>query len=139
MADLPKLSKSAKAAAEHATGFTVPIYNIWKQQEKAARESGTSWKPGNSEVACGGSPTYSTGNDLHFYRYFGTGQVREVVEGENEAHIRSASTRIIRERAEELAEMFNRTVERLKRRKYREGKRKNDIWSIWPKPRNYPW
>ena len=30
MADLPK---SDKAAAEHATEFTVPIYNVWKQQE----------------------------------------------------------------------------------------------------------
>jgi hypothetical protein len=31
MADLPK---SDKADSEHATDFTPPIYNIWKQQEK---------------------------------------------------------------------------------------------------------
>jgi len=66
--------------------------------------------------------------DAYFYRYLGAGQVREVVEGENEAHIRSASTRITRERAEELAEMFNRTVVRLERRKRGEGKRKKRYW-----------
>ncbi|QDU39694.1 DNA methylase [Maioricimonas rarisocia] len=27
-------NRSGKAAAEHATGFEAPIYNIWKQQEK---------------------------------------------------------------------------------------------------------
>ncbi len=32
--DLKKLAKSDLAAAEHATDFDVPIYNIWKQQEK---------------------------------------------------------------------------------------------------------
>ncbi len=53
--------------------------------------------------------------DMYFYRYFGAGQVREVVEGEIEAHTRSNSTRVTRERAEELAEMFNRMVERRKR------------------------
>jgi len=31
MANLPK---SYKAAAEHATDFTVPVYNVWKQQRK---------------------------------------------------------------------------------------------------------
>jgi hypothetical protein len=35
-ADLPKLDKSSQAAAEHATDFDRPIYNIWKQQEKTA-------------------------------------------------------------------------------------------------------
>ena len=39
MADLPKLSKSDKAAAEHAVDFDPPIYNIWKQQEKTAGSS----------------------------------------------------------------------------------------------------
>ncbi|MEX0727743.1 MAG: hypothetical protein WD065_15810, partial [Planctomycetaceae bacterium] len=37
-ADLPevgKLNKPDKAAAEHATDFETPIYNIWKQQEKS--------------------------------------------------------------------------------------------------------
>lgn len=46
MADLPKLLKSDRAAAEHATEFTVPIYNIWKQQHKT---EGNDY-PGNSEV-----------------------------------------------------------------------------------------
>lgn len=36
MADLPK---SDKAAASHATDFEVPIYNIWKQQEKTKGSS----------------------------------------------------------------------------------------------------
>lgn len=40
------LSKSDRAAAEHATDFDVPIYNIWKQQTK----SGGSEHFGNSEV-----------------------------------------------------------------------------------------
>jgi len=33
--EIGNLAKSHKAAAEHATNFTPPIYNIWKQQEKA--------------------------------------------------------------------------------------------------------
>lgn len=32
--DLAELNKSDRAAAEHATDFEVPIYNIWKQQKK---------------------------------------------------------------------------------------------------------
>ena len=46
MADLPKLRKDRQAAASHATDFHVPIYNIWKQQEK----TGGSGHFGNSEV-----------------------------------------------------------------------------------------
>lgn len=46
MADLPKLGKSNQAAAEHATDFDVPIYNVWKQQSK----SDGSKHFGNSEV-----------------------------------------------------------------------------------------
>jgi ParB-like chromosome segregation protein Spo0J len=34
-ATLPKLVKSNQAAAEHATDFKPPIYNIWKQQERS--------------------------------------------------------------------------------------------------------
>jgi len=34
--DLAILNKSAQAAAEHATDFDPPLYNIWKQQEKTA-------------------------------------------------------------------------------------------------------
>lgn len=45
-ADLQKLPKSDRARAEHATEFDVPIYNIWKQQEKSAGSSHF----GNSEV-----------------------------------------------------------------------------------------
>lgn len=33
--DLAKFPKPIQSAAEHATGFEVPIYNIWKQQEKS--------------------------------------------------------------------------------------------------------
>lgn len=33
--DVKKLPKSDAAAADHATDFTPPIYNIWKQQEKS--------------------------------------------------------------------------------------------------------
>jgi hypothetical protein len=33
---LSNLGKSDQAAAEHATDFDLPIYNIWKQQEKTA-------------------------------------------------------------------------------------------------------
>lgn len=43
------LAKPDKAAAEHATDFEVPIYNIWKQQEKSAGSDHF----GNSEVRCG--------------------------------------------------------------------------------------
>lgn len=45
-ADLQKHPKSIRAAAEHATEFDPPIYNIWKQQEK----TGGSKHFGNSEV-----------------------------------------------------------------------------------------
>jgi hypothetical protein len=34
--DLPFPSKSDQAAADHATDFDPPIYNVWKQQEKTA-------------------------------------------------------------------------------------------------------
>jgi hypothetical protein len=34
MADLPKLVKSDKSAAEHADDFTPPLYNIWTKQTK---------------------------------------------------------------------------------------------------------
>ena len=44
--DVSKLAKSDQSAAEHATDFTPPIYNIWKQQEKTAGSSHF----GNSEV-----------------------------------------------------------------------------------------
>lgn len=37
--EIPSLEKSNKAAADHATDFDVPIYNIWKQQEKSAGSS----------------------------------------------------------------------------------------------------
>jgi hypothetical protein len=43
VADLPK---NQKAAADHATDFDPPIYNIWKQQKKTAGSSHF----GNSEV-----------------------------------------------------------------------------------------
>jgi len=43
---LPKLAKSAQAAAEHATDFEPPIYNVWKQQEKTP----ASGHFGNSEI-----------------------------------------------------------------------------------------
>jgi hypothetical protein len=46
MADLPKLNKPTRAAAEHATDFEPPIYNIWKQQTKSEGASHF----GNSEV-----------------------------------------------------------------------------------------
>lgn len=41
-----ELAKTEVSAAEHATDFTPPIYNIWKQQEKSAG----SLHFGNSEV-----------------------------------------------------------------------------------------
>lgn len=41
-----KLAKNEQSAAEHATDFEPPIYNIWKQQEKTAGASHF----GNSEV-----------------------------------------------------------------------------------------
>lgn len=46
MADLPNLNKSDQSAAEHATDFELPIYNVWKQKEKTAGSSHF----GNSEV-----------------------------------------------------------------------------------------
>lgn len=44
--NIGNLAKNHKADAEHATDFTPPIYNIWKQQEKTAGSSHF----GNSEV-----------------------------------------------------------------------------------------
>lgn len=44
--DVSKLAKSDQSAAEHATDFTPPIYNIWKQQEKTSGSTHF----GNSEV-----------------------------------------------------------------------------------------
>jgi len=44
--DLKKLNKSEQAAAEHATEFEPPIYNIWKQQIK----TGGIGHPGNTEI-----------------------------------------------------------------------------------------
>lgn len=44
--DIAKLPKSDRAAAEHATEFEPPIYNVWKQQEKSHGSSHF----GNSEV-----------------------------------------------------------------------------------------
>lgn len=46
MADLPNLNKLQQSAADHATDFDVPIYNIWKQQSKSEGSSHF----GNSEV-----------------------------------------------------------------------------------------
>lgn len=46
MADLPKLGKLQQSAADHATDFDVPIYNVWKQQTKSEGSSHF----GNSEV-----------------------------------------------------------------------------------------
>jgi hypothetical protein len=46
MADLPKLSNPEQASASHATDFTTPIYNVWKQQDKTAGASHF----GNSEI-----------------------------------------------------------------------------------------
>lgn len=44
--ELAEWNKSDQVAAEHATDFTPPIYNIWKQQEKTSGSSHF----GNSEV-----------------------------------------------------------------------------------------
>jgi hypothetical protein len=44
--EIAKLAKTDQSAAEHATDFTPPIYNIWKQQEKTNGSSHF----GNSEV-----------------------------------------------------------------------------------------
>lgn len=44
--DLAILNKSDRAAAEHATDFDPPLYNIWKQQEKSKGSDHF----GNSEV-----------------------------------------------------------------------------------------
>jgi hypothetical protein len=38
-ASLPKFPKDGIAAAEHATDFDPPIYNIWKQKEKTSGSS----------------------------------------------------------------------------------------------------
>ena len=43
---MPNLNKVDQSAAEHATDFTPPNYNIWKQQEKTSRSSNF----GNSEI-----------------------------------------------------------------------------------------
>ena len=32
--NLAKLNKTERATAEHATDFTVPIYNVWRRQCK---------------------------------------------------------------------------------------------------------
>lgn len=37
--EIAKLAKTDQSAAEHATDFTPPIYNIWKQQEKTKGSS----------------------------------------------------------------------------------------------------
>ena len=42
----PELENSDKAAAEHATDFDPPLYNVWKQQERTAGSKHF----GNSEV-----------------------------------------------------------------------------------------
>lgn len=44
--DIAKIPKSDRAAAEHATDFEPPLYNIWKQQEKSKGSNHF----GNSEV-----------------------------------------------------------------------------------------
>jgi len=44
--EIAKLAKTDQSAAEHATDFTPPIYNIWRQQEKTNGSSHF----GNSEV-----------------------------------------------------------------------------------------
>jgi len=44
--ELAELNKTDQLCAEHATDFTPPIYNIWKQQEKTNGSSHF----GNSEV-----------------------------------------------------------------------------------------
>ncbi len=50
--DLKKLAKSDLALAEHAVDFEVPIYNIWKQQEKSKGPEHF----GNSECLWSGHP-----------------------------------------------------------------------------------
>jgi hypothetical protein len=47
--EIAKLAKTDQSAAEHATDFTPPIYNIWKQQEKTNGSSHF----GNSEFRSG--------------------------------------------------------------------------------------
>jgi transcriptional regulator with XRE-family HTH domain len=44
--DIAELNKSQQSAADHATDFDVPIYNVWKQQAKSEGSSHF----GNSEV-----------------------------------------------------------------------------------------
>jgi transposase len=46
MAELPNLNKLQQSAADHATDFDIPIYNVWKQQAKSEGSSHF----GNSEV-----------------------------------------------------------------------------------------
>ncbi len=46
MADLPKSDKPLISLAEHAADFEVPLYNVWKQQEKTAGASHF----GNTEI-----------------------------------------------------------------------------------------
>ena len=45
-ASLPKLDKPSKAAADHATDFAVPIYNVWRFKERSDQSSHF----GNTEV-----------------------------------------------------------------------------------------
>ena len=44
--DIAEMNKTDRAAADHATDFEAPIYNVWKQQEKSSSVSHF----GNSEV-----------------------------------------------------------------------------------------
>lgn len=44
--EIGNLAKSAKSDAEHATDFDIPLYNVWKQQEKSKGSSHF----GNSEA-----------------------------------------------------------------------------------------
>ena len=44
--NIGRLAENEKAAASHATDFVVPLYNVWKQQEKTSG----SGHFGNSEV-----------------------------------------------------------------------------------------
>ena len=58
------LRKTDKAAAEHATDFELPIYNIWKQKEKTSGSSHF----GNSEVKWLDNPDRLS-HRLTIYRY----------------------------------------------------------------------
>ena len=55
MAELPK---SLKPAAEHITGFEIPIYNVWKFKEKTSGSEHF----GNSEPGI-------VDNLLYYYRF----------------------------------------------------------------------